>query len=497
VTRTVVTGVALMTVDDQRRVIERGWIAMDGALIAGLGPGIPPPALAGGAAEIDGRGRLVIPGLVSTHEHMVDGLLRGGIEQGRDLHDWLINVNFAGLSGYRPEDAELAVTLTTAEALAAGITTVCDNWGIDNGADRARTDACLDATLDVYRRAGIRAMVGLMFADRVPGHWAALTDANRCRVPTSTLDPTTLVEGTDAALARVAAAMERAAADDDDGRIAVFPAPELVQVVTPEALAAVAAMALAARAPLALHLCEGPADARMFTESGTSMGAIDWLDIQGVLGPRLLASHCVEVDDRDLRLLAAAGVKVAHVPTSNAAASQGIAPLARMLSAGICVGLGNDNTNLSERSLLAQMRMAVLLARASTGDPDAVTAEEAIEMATISGARALGVHEVIGSLEVGKRADLVLLDRRGSHWWPQHDLASALVWQARVSDVRRVWVDGRCVVEDGHPCFVDTAGLGPRVQAAALGVLQRAGLGAQRGRPWRSRSTPDAGRLGR
>ena len=471
---TYLSDVTVLTVDPDDTVIDHGWVAFDGTTITGLGSGDAPAA--DGDRVIDGAGGLVTPGLVSTHDHMVDTLLRGGIEQGRNLQDWLVNVNFGGLAGYTPDDAELAVTVSTAEALAAGVTTVCDNWGIDNATDPGRTRACTEATLDVYERAGIRSTFGVMFSDRVPDEWLDLNAAHSCRAPTSTLDPTGLTETTDAALARIAATID---AHDGraDGRIRVVPAPELVQVVTAAALGAVAEMAAERRRPWALHLCETPVDSHLFAGgAGPGMSCVEWLDATGLLGDHLLASHCVEVGDRDRRLIARSGTSVAHVPSSNAASSQRIAPVPQLLDAGVVVGLGNDNGNLSERSVLAQMRQAVLMARASTGDPEAITVTEAVRMATIDGARALGLDSSIGSIEVGKRADVVCFDRTGSHWWPSYDPATALVFQARSTDVRHVWVDGHAVVTDGACATLDVP-TPAQVQVASLAVLDRAGLG--------------------
>jgi 5-methylthioadenosine/S-adenosylhomocysteine deaminase len=487
-----ITDITVVTADPADRVVDRGWVSVDGATITGIGSGGAPAAE--GDDVVDGAGGLLTPGLVSTHDHMVDTLLRGGIEQGRDLQDWLVNVNFSGLSGYRPDDAALSVSVSVAEALAAGVTTVCDNWGIDAAADAVRTEECTAASLDVYERSGIRVSFGVMFSDRVPEDWGALTAAHRCRVPSSTLDPSGLVETTDAAIERVAAAMD-AHDGRGDGRVRVLPAPELVQVVTPEALRTVAELADERGRRWALHLCETPVDAHLFRGSGAGMSCVEWLDAVGLLSPSLLASHCVEVGDRDRRLIARTGTSVAHVPTSNAASSQRVAPVPQLLDAGVVVGLGNDNGNLSERSVLAQMRQAVLMARATTGDPDAITTCEAVRMATIDGARALGIDDLVGSIEVGKRADLVLFDRGGSHWWPNHDPFTALVFQARPSDVRDVWVDGRRVVEDRR-CTTLEPVEPSALQHAALAVLDRAGLTPLTTRPprRRTRDLPAPGR---
>jgi len=472
---TVIDDVGIVTMDAGRRVIDRGWLRIDGPRITAVGLGALPPNQTEGVTRIHGRGGVVMPGLVSTHDHMVDTLLRGGIEVGRGLDDWLFNVNFPGLAGYTPDDAALAVTVSVAEALTAGITTITDNWGIDNGADRRRTDECTDATAEVYWRAGVRVLLALMFADTTPDDGAASGDAHRHRVPAGRLDPATLVETTDGALDRIRSARDRHHGTAE-GRIRVGPSPELVGVVSLEGLRGAQALAAEAGTPWCLHLCESGADARLHIDRGTSMGVVDWLDAVGLLGPDLLAAHAVVVDDRDLRLLAARDTKVAHVPLSNAKLAQGTAPVAAMHARGLTVGLGNDNGNLSERSILAQARHALLAAATLTGDAGALSPGAVLAMATIDGARALGLDREIGSIEVGKRADLVLLDRSGSHWWPQHDLASALVFQARSTDVRTVLVDGRIVVDERRVAFLDEVPAGDVVQRAAVAVLERAGL---------------------
>ena len=472
---TIIDDIALVTMDARRQVLDPGWVRIDGPMITALGAGTPPPEHVEGAQRIHGHGGVLTPGLVSTHDHMVDTLLRGGIEVGRGLDDWLINVNFAGLAGYTPDDAALAVTISIAEALTAGITTVTDNWGIDNGVDRGRTDDCTDATAEVYRRAGIRVTLAMMFADTFPERGAGLSGAHRHRVPSARLDPTTLTEKTDDALDRIRGAAARHHGTGG-GRVRVCPSPELVPVVSLDGLRGARELAADAGTPWCLHLCEGTADARLFAESGTSMGVPDWLDAVGLLGPDLLAAHAVVIDDRDARLLARHDTKVAHVPLSNAKLAQGTAPIASLHGRGVTVGLGNDNGNLSERSILAQARHALLAAATATGDPGALSPWDVFAMATIGGARALGLDDSIGSIEVGKRGDLVLFSRAGSHWWPHHDLAAALVFQARSTDVRTVLVDGQVVVDDGRPTFLDDVPAGAAVQRAARAVLDRAGL---------------------
>jgi cytosine/adenosine deaminase-related metal-dependent hydrolase len=211
-----------------------------------------------------------------------------------------------------------------------------------------------------------------------------------------------------------------------------------------------------------------------------------------VLDERTLAAHAVWIGDREIRLLKRAGAKVAHCPSCNMFMGSGVLPLARLLAAGVTVGLGTDNANAgSNVSIMLAMRHAALLAKVTALDAGAVTAEKVLEMATIDGARAIGLEDQIGSVEPGKKADLVLFDTEKPHWHPCHHLPSVLVHQAHGSDVRSVMIDGRLVLDDGVLSFAPPDEL-PRLlrdaQTASSAVVERAGMEALLKRGWRRES---------
>lgn len=479
----VIDDVSVVTMDAGRTVLRNAFIAVDGTEIQSLGTGTAPPA----RRLIEGRGGVVTPGMISTHQHVIDVLLRGGLEQDRSLFDWLVNVYFAGTSVYTPEDCALAATLGLSEAVRAGITTIVDNWGVNNGDDPARVDECAEATLEVYRDSGLRVLFARMFSDCLPEQWSGVIATQMRKLPRKTLSLPTLSEPVDDALGRIESLIGRHH-DTAEGRLRVCPAPIMAQIVSPEGLAGARQLAARHDTIVAFHHCESPLNARMFTESGPGLSATDYLNALGFLGPRTLAAHCVWLDDRDIRLLATADVKVAHCPSCNMFLGSGAAPVPRLLASGVTVGLGTDDANTSSNvSIMLEMRQAALLAKLANADAGALTAEKALEMATIDGARAIGLEQTTGSLEPGKRADLVLFDRGGPHWHPSHHLPSTIVYQAQGSDVRTVLVDGNPVLDDGEIAFApaaDAARLHARAQQASEAIVARAGIQELSERGW-------------
>jgi len=479
----VIDDVSLVTMDASRAILHDAFISVQGRKIHSLGTGPPPPA----RRLIAGRGGVVMPGMISTHQHVIDVLLRGGLEQDRSLFDWLVNVYFAGTSAYTPADCVLGATLGLSEAVRAGITTIVDNWGVNNGDDPARVDECAEATLEVYRDYGLRILFARMFSDCVPEQWSGVIATQMRKLPRKTLSLRTLSEPVDDALGRIESLIGRHN-NTAEGRLRICPAPIMAQLVSPEGLAGAQQLASHYDTIVAFHHCESPLNARMFTESGAGLSATDYLNALGFLGPRTLAAHCVWIDDRDIRLLSGADVKVSHCPSCNMFLGSGAAPVPRLLASGVTVGLGTDDANTSSNiSIMLEMRQAALLAKLVNADAGALTAEKALEMATIDGAHAIGLAQTTGSLEPGKRADLVLLDRGGPHWHPTHHLPATIVYQAHGSDVRTVLVDGRPVLDDGKIAFApasDPVRLHAQAQQASEAIVDRAGIQQLRARGW-------------
>lgn len=460
--------VAIMTMDPDHTLIPSGHVLLSDDRILAVAEGEPHPADIGPRTEvIDGRGGALIPGLISTHQHVIDVLLRG-LSQERDLLDWSINVYYPGTGAYTPDDVALAVTLAMDEALRAGITTVVDNWSASLDPVLARESA--DAALGAYEHLGMRVIFARMFADTMPPSWVPLVR----HLGGSEED---WVEDTDRALVEIESLMQRYNGSAG-GRISVCPSPSSAQTVTAAGMVEAHGLARRHGAIVPIHHCETRLEATMAPESGAGLPTTLYLDGLGVLGPDLLAAHCVWVQERDIRLLAESSCSVAHCPTSNMLLASGIAPVAALRRAGITVGLGCDNAMVNNNvSLLGEIRLAALLSKVVTLDPGALTAMDALAMATRHGASAIGRSQDLGSIEVGKKADLVLVDRSGPHWVPCHDLAAAIVYQAHVDDVRTVIIDGQVLLRDRRSTRVpDTGGLYHQAAARASKIIENAGL---------------------
>jgi 5-methylthioadenosine/S-adenosylhomocysteine deaminase len=209
------------------------------------------------------------------------------------------------------------------------------------------------------------------------------------------------------------------------------------------------------------------------------MSSVRWLDQLGVLGSNVLAAHCVAVSDGDIRVLRQRDVAVAHNPTSNAKLASGIAPVLKMLDAGVRVGLGTDS-NLSNNRLdmFAEMKMAALLQRLESNDASTLTCGRALRLATIDGARCLGLEADVGSLEVGKKADVILVDLEQPHFWPllsgdQGNVVPQLVYAASSGDVTTAIVDGKVLMRDRCVLTLDEDAAQDLVSSAARDLIGR------------------------
>ena len=442
-----ITAGAVVCMDPARRVLAPGWVRVTGSEITAVGEG-PPPLHS--VDEPVRHADVVLPGLVSAHQHTVDSLLRG-VPVGATFLQWLLDTQYAGVSALTPEQCGLATSVALAASLAGGVTTLVDCWGIDHGTDAGRALAGAEASIAAHRASGARVLFARMFAEHAPPAWQGRPGFPIARV----LAPS------DVALSQVADLASRHHRAED-GRLRIAPSPELGELVPVGALRDALALAQQLGVPLPMHLCASP-------ESRGAFG-LAALEHSGLLDDRLLAAHCTAVDEHDIGRLAGAGVAVAHCPTSNLALRGAVTPVAAFRRAGATVGLGLDNGSLNPRlDLLGEARAAV---SASIGRRDPITTDDVLAMATIDGARAVGLGHLVGSVERGKRADLVLLDTSGDHWWPTASVPEAVVWQSRTTDVRTVLVDGRPVVEDGR-CTTLTI---DRAEVLAASAQARAAL---------------------
>ena len=458
----------VVTMDGDRRVLAPGYVAVDGDTIIGVGP-MAECRYERAERVIDAAGKAVLPGFVNAHTHAIHILMRGGLSDDRTLYDWLFNVVLPGLQVYGRADVELAARLYCLEALRSGITTFVDN--VEFPADR--WDMAADAAISVYREAGLRVMFARMFYDHTPPGFLPVIEAMEAKEPAVRHDPGD-VESTAAALDSIERIVRRHHGSGD-GRIQVWPSPGVAIFCSREGLLGARDLARRNGTMLTLHLAESPHDRY---QSG--LPSIEYLGDIGFLGPDVLAGHCVQADANDIRVLKRFGVKVATNPVSNLYLGSGIAPVAEMHAAGLTVGLGTDDGNCNNSvNMLADMKVAALAQKGRYQRGTAITAGKVLEMATIDGARAIGMEDKIGSLEPGKQADLVLLDLCRANMVPWHSIASALVYQADGTEVETVVIGGRVVLDgrrmDGLPPDRER-GLLAGAQAASERIAARAGL---------------------
>ena len=466
----------VLTMDPDRRTLESGAIAIADGRIVGIGNSSEITSQFMSDDTIDATGKLVMPGLVNGHTHVIQTLLRGGLAQDRSLFDWLINVHYAGLAAFTPDDARLGAMLFCAEAVRGGLTTIVDN------ACQSRTDEVAVATLETFADIGMRVIYGRMFSDRESPEPAVLGEyaAAIMRKSPDVKHATDWIESTDDALAHIESLVDRFHGSGD-GRIQVWPAPTIANLCSEAGLMGSVEIADRHGTMVTTHLSEAPIDAHMFGMSST-----EYLYSIGFLSPKVLAAHCVHCDDRDLRLLRSNDVKVAYNALSNLFLASGLAPIAEMVSYGITVSLGTDDPDCNESINMFQvMKAAALVQRAKYLDASALTSEEVLEMATISGARAVGLEDEIGSLETGKRADVIVIALNAPQLWPMHHIPNALVYQAYGSEVETTIIDGRVVMRDRELQFLKgdrESELYRDAQGAAVAIAERAGLeGLDRG----------------
>jgi 5-methylthioadenosine/S-adenosylhomocysteine deaminase len=424
----------VLTVDPENRMIVDGAVAVRGGRIAAVGPAAELAARPAGRV-IDARGGIIMPGLVNTHTHAAMTLFRG-LADDLPLMAWLNEHIFPAEAALDARQVQCGALLACAEMILSGTTTFCDMYLFEAAVARAA------------QQAGMRAVVGEVLFDFPSPAYGDIANGFACTQQ--------LID-----------------AFRGDPLITVAVEPHSPYLCRPELLERAFRLAERHELPMVIHLSEtaGEVETIRARYGRTPVGHLAAL---GLLAPNVLACHCVALTDADIELLRAHDVKVSHNPESNMKLASGVAPVPRMLAAGICVGIGTDgaasNNNLD---LFQEMDTAAKLHKGHTLDPTVMDAQTVLRMATIDGARALGLGERIGSLETGKQADLIILDTRKPHLTPMYHPASHLVYAARGSDVSTVLIDGRIVMRDRRILTFDAEAAMDEVNRLAFAIRAR------------------------
>jgi len=407
----IVLGGTIVTMDPARRILDDGAVAVAQGRIVAIGSRAEIQKSYTARETINAGGRLIIPGLINGHTHIPMTLFRG-LADDLDLQEWLTKYIFPAEAKNVTEDFVRAGTrLGLAEMIRGGTTTYCDMYYFE------------DAIADETSKAGVRAVLGETVID----------------FPVA--DNKTNPE----AMAYVEKFVKRW-----QGSELITPAiaPHAPYTVSEEHLKAVRAFSDRTGAPIVTHISETK---REVDDSLKAKNAspIDYLERIGFLNERVIAAHVVWPTAAEIQTLERLKVGVVHNPQSNMKLAAGVAPVPRMLAGGVRLGLGTDGAaSNNDLNMWEEMDTAAKLHKVFSGDPKVITAQEAFELATIRGAQALHLDREIGSLEVGKRADLVILERDDLHQIPVYGVYSDLVYATKAADVLTVVINGRTVMRE-------------------------------------------------
>ena len=435
---TLLTGGTVVTMNPKHDVFAPGAVAIAGDAIVAIGLAERVQQLVSADTVVDCTGKLVVPGLINAHTHAAMTLLRGLADDLR-LDVWLLGYMMPVERAFvGPDFCDVGTRLACAEMLLSGITTFNDMYYFEE--EVAKTTA----------EVGMRAILGQTIL-KFPS-----PDANSYE------------DG----LSRCRAFIEAWKGHD---LITPAVAPHAPYTATDEILKATLALAIELDVPIHIHLSETALEVQ---ESERDVGSppIEYVERLGLLEARVIAAHCVHIRNREIPLLARSGTGVSHNPSSNLKLASGFAPVMKLRAAGIPVGIGTDGpASNNDLDMFEEIRLTSFLPKAMSGDPTALPALEAFAMATSEGARALHLDREIGSLEVGKRGDVVVLDQEGPHATPRYYLSpnnvySHLVYAAKSTDVRHVWVNGRQLVRDRELLTIDLAEVRRRATQIAADI---------------------------
>lgn len=426
---------------DQKNPIVKGNVFVEQGRIKGIGNESPSVD-----TVIDARGCVVIPGFVQTHIHLCQTIFRGSADD-LALIDWLKQRVWPMEAAHTPQSIRASAQLGVAELIKGGTTCALTMETVNH----------TDEVFRVVEESGFRATIGKCMMDKGEDLPAGLFEQTENSIRES-IDLLDSWHG------------------KGDGRIRYCLAPRFAVSCTKELLTRVARLARERGVMVHTHASENLTECQM-VETETGMRNISYLDSVGISGRHVALAHCVHVDEAEIELLARTQTNVVHCPSSNLKLGSGIAPVKRMIDQNVSVSLGADGAACNNRlDMFTEMRTATLLQKALHG-PEAIPAELALRLATIDGARALGLEREIGSLEIGKRADVTVVNLQRLHCVPsEYDPLSALVYSAGPADVQAVLIDGKVLLKDGELLTLKEQSVVENVRQEIGPLLKRAGV---------------------
>jgi cytosine/adenosine deaminase-related metal-dependent hydrolase len=448
------TNATIITMNPKREILTQGAILIQDTRIAAIGKSKDLIDQNPKEDVYDCQGNVILPGLIDTHVHLAQAMIRGCADD-LGLLDWLIKRVWVLQGSYTEEDGMASAALCTLEMIKSGTTSfiecmLAEVYGFDGVAE-------------TVINSGMRAALGKIVMD-LPSY----AQAENVMHPGMAEDGETSVKNTLEAYDKWNGAA--------GGRIQVWFGARTPGGVTPELYDQISQLARDRNMGITVHISEVKEDIDYAVSQGFR-SPVEFCQAHGLLGPRSVLAHCVWTDKDDFKLLADTGTHVTHNPASNAKTATGIAPIHGMLETGVNVTFGCDGgPSNNTYDMIRDMRMVSYLANLREEDPTIVPAESVLEMATINGAKSLGWEDQIGSIEIGKNADLIIVDMDKPHLTPAPDPVSTIVYAANGSDVDTVLINGNFIMKNREVLTLDEEGVMEEARRRFPDVMKRGGL---------------------
>jgi cytosine/adenosine deaminase-related metal-dependent hydrolase len=447
----------IITVDQQRRIITDGALVVQHDRIAAVGKAAELMERYPAEEKVNLGGKTLIPGLVDTHVHLAQALIRGCADD-MELIQWLCDRVWVLQGNFTEDDGRVSAQLCIAEMLKSGTTTFIESMLADRYG--------FSGVAEVVRDSGIRACIGKIVMDI--GTYATQSNA---------MYPGMRETREQSLLG--ALKMYDQWNGKADGRIRVWFGPRTPGGVTPELYREMVGEARKRGMAITMHLAEVEAD-KIYLNETYGLTPVDFAESVGLLGPDVVLVHMVWLTQPELEKLARTGTHVSHNPSSNTKLASGVCKVPQMLAAGVNVALGCDGgPSNNDYDLIREMKLAAIIHKGVTRDPLTVPAETVLEMATINGARAVGMADQIGSLEVGKKADLVVIDFDRLHTTPNMNPISTLVYAATGGEADSVMIDGKWIVRGQQLLTLDEEQIKATARKHAIELYKRAEIELQ------------------
>lgn len=455
----------IVTVNGKREILKNAALAISEDKIVDIGDSVALEAKYTDVSRvIDAAGKAVFPGLINTHNHMFQSLLKG-LGDDMVLSDWLVNCMFPSAAQISQEAVYYGGMVATLDNIHSGTTTILDYMHAQSSPELS------DGAIKAFRKTGVRGILGRGYMDL----------GEQFGTPKALIQEKEVIQKD---ILRLLDTYH----NTDNGRTKIWLAPAAVWLASKDMLDWSKHIAKEYNTGITVHCSETPFD-RQASEAIHGMPDTDTLASYGIMGPNCLLVHCVHLTDRDIRMLKYHDAKVSHNPGSNMYLSSGVAPIPRLNETGVTVGLATDGAaSNNSNDMIEMLKLAALMQKVTHQDPTVITSDKVLEMATIDGARAIGMEDEIGSLEIGKKADLFIFDPYTSaKSTPMHHPVSTLVYSASEQNVETVIVDGKIILDDFKPTFLDDErAVLIKAQELADELSRKAGTYHNKTREWKS-----------